>query len=324
MKFASAVNNAGAADTFTLRNVPDSTTIKLYLRDGESYRQIASKPGSGTVSFTGLDFGSGAGRVYYTATTGDCAESIKLSTAFAAEEGAAYNVSVFQPENGTVAANLASAKAGDTVKLTATPADGYELDCFLVNGEKINGSSFTMPEGDVTVTAMFRKTQELENNLALNAKIMGYNKTYRNFKETGPCRLFDGDENKKWTASGTNGWVAFDIGSAADIKTMKLFHAGSAGEDSKLNTASYELYVLNENLITEENFAKLSAPEQSRLCAIPRYWTKVVVKTDNTEDITGDNVELDHARRYFKFNARKTNSIGRSYSVNIYELQLFA
>ena len=323
MKFASAVNNTGAADTFTLRNVPESTTIKLYLRDGGSYRQIASKPGSGTVSFTGLDFGSGAGRVYYTVTTGESAESIKLSAAFDAEEGAFYNLSVSQPENGTVAANLTSAKAGDTVTLTATPADGYELDYFVVNGEKIDGSSFTVPEGDVTVSAVFKKTQEFGNNLALNAKIMGYNKTYRNFKEYGPGRLFDGDDTKKWTVSGTNGWVAFDIGNAADIKTMKLFHAGSAGENSMLNTASYELYVLNENLITEENFAKLSAPEQSRLCAIPRYWTKVVVKTDNTEDITVDNVGLDHARRYFKFNARKTNSLGRSYVVNIYELQLF-
>ena len=82
--------------------------------------------------------------------------------------------------------------------------------------------------------------------------------------------------------------------------------------------------MLNENLITEEAFAKLSASEQSRLCAIPRYWTKVFVKTDNTNDITVDKIELDHARRYFKFNARKTNSLGYSYSVNIYELELYA
>lgn len=394
MKFASAVNNPGAADTFTLRNVPAGTTIKLYLKDSESYRQIAEQSGSGTVSFTGLDFGSGAGRVYYTTTTGNYAESIKLSAPFDAEEGAVYQVIISSTENGTVAADVMSGKAGDIINLTATPAEYYELAYFTVNGEKIDGNSFSMPENDVTVSAVFKKvvftiaieasengnvkassmtakagetvtltavpnegyelshftldgeivessfsmperdvivsavfqqvTQELEENLALNAEVIGYNKSYKHFKETGPVKLFDGDKTAKWTASGGNGWVVFDIGNAADIKTMKVFHAGSAGEDSKLNTVSYELYVLNENLITEEAFAKLSASEQSRLCAIPRYWTKVLVKTDNTNDITVDQIELDHARRYFKFNARKTNSLGHSYSVNIYELELYA
>ena len=394
MKFASAVNNPGAADTFTLRNVPSDTTIRLYLKDGESYRQIAEQSGNGTVSFTGLDFGSGAGRVYYTTTTGNYAESIKLSTPFDAEEGAVYQVIIFSTENGTVAADVMSGKTGDIIILTATPAEYYELAYFTVNGEKIDGNSFSMPENDVTVSAVFKKvvftttietsengnvkassmtakagetvtltavpnegyelshftldgeivessfsmperdiivsavfqqvTQEFEENLALLAEVIGYNKSYKHFKETGPVKLFDGDKAVKWTASGGNGWVVFDIGNAADIKTMKVFHAGSAGEDSKLNTVSYELYVLNENLITEEAFAKLNAPEQSRLCAIPRYWTKVFVKTDNTNDITVDKIELDHARRYFKFNARKTNSLGYSYSVNIYELELYA
>ena len=325
MKFASAVNHSGAADTFVLRNVPENTTVKLYLKDGGSYRQIAARSGSGTVNFTDLDFGSSAGRVYYTTTTGENSESIKLSAPFEAEEGAVYQVKVSETENGTVTASALSGKAGDRITLTATPAEGYELAYFTVNGEKIDGSSFSMTERDVTVSAVFRRiAQEAGENLALNAKVLSYNKYYTNFKETGPVKLFDGDRAVKWTASGGNGWVVFDIGNAADIQTMKIFHAGSAGEDSRRNTVSYELYVLNENLITEENFAKLRAPEQSRLCAIPRYWTKVLVKTDNTEDITVDKIALDHARRYFKFNARKTNSLGHSYSVNIYELELYA
>lgn len=325
MKFASAVNNPGATDTFTLRNVPASTTVKLYLKDGESYRQIAEKSDSGTVNFADLDFGSKAGRVFYSTTTDNYAESIKLSTPYDAEEVSIFSITVVQPENGTVTASSSSAEAGATVTLTATPKDSYELEYFTLDGSQIEGNSFVMPEEDVTVSAIFRPIQQEDRvNLAENAEILSYNRYYSNIKETGPAKLFDGDRKSKWTVSGANCWVVFDISEAADIDTMKVFHAGSAGEDWKLNTASYDLYILNEQLIKEDVFAALSASEQARICSIARYWTKILAKTDNSADVTEDSIALDHARRYFKFNARKTNSLGRSYSVNIYELEMYA
>ena len=182
-----------------------------------------------------------------------------------------------------------------------------------------------MPESDVTVSAVFKKTAaEERENLALGAKVMGYNKFYRDVGKTGPGRLFDGDRNAKWTVSGVNGWVAFDIGESADIDTMKIWHAGTVEDDTRLNTASYDLYVLNESLMTEERFGQLSPAEKSHICEIPRYWKKIYTRSGNTDNITEDKIELDSPRRYFKFNARKTNSIGKSYSVNIYELEMYA
>lgn len=63
-------------------------------------------------------------------------------------------------ENGSVVADLATAKAGDVVTLTATPADGYMLDKWDVKqGETavaVKDNKFTMPAGDVTVGATFR------------------------------------------------------------------------------------------------------------------------------------------------------------------------
>ena len=66
-------------------------------------------------------------------------------------------------ENGTVTADKTSAVAGDTVKLTATPADGYTLDSFSVtdantNAITVTNGAFTMPASNVTVSATFKQT----------------------------------------------------------------------------------------------------------------------------------------------------------------------
>lgn len=158
MKFASAKNNKGASDTFSLTHAPTGSTVRLYLRDANgNYTQIASKEAqSSTVSFTGLDYGSDAGRVFYTVQEGKQEESIKLSTAFDAEPGAVkYSINVVQPANGSVAASATSATAGTTVELTASPAEGYTLDYFTLDGERINGDTFIMPARNVDVSAVF-------------------------------------------------------------------------------------------------------------------------------------------------------------------------
>lgn len=158
MKFASAKNNKGASDTFSLTHAPTSSTVRLYLRDANgNYTQIASKEAqSSTVSFTGLDYGSDAGRVFYTVQEGVQEESIKLSTAFDAEPGAVkYSINVVQPANGSVAASATSAAAGTIIELAATPAEGYTLDYFTLDGERINGDTFIMPARNVEVSAVF-------------------------------------------------------------------------------------------------------------------------------------------------------------------------
>ncbi len=80
-----------------------------------------------------------------------------------------YTINVTPSENGTVVADPTSAKAGETVTLTATPAEGYELASISVTGVKsdiavpvdvdeLTGElSFTMPNDDVTVTATFQE-----------------------------------------------------------------------------------------------------------------------------------------------------------------------
>ena len=471
MKFASAKNNKGASDTFSLTHAPTSSTVRLYLRDANgNYTQIASKEAqSSTVSFTGLDYGSDAGRVFYTVQEGVQEESIKLSTAFDAEPGAvkysinvvqpangsvaasatsaaagtiielaatpaegytldyftldgeringdtfimparnvevsavftanAYSITVVQPAGGTVSASATSATAGTTVKLTANPAEGYTLDYFTLDGARINGDTFimparnvevsavftanaysitvvqpangtvsasklsaffgeaveltavpdegyelshyvvngaannggtfTMPARDVIVTAVFTKVAEPSVNLALNATIYYSNKKYPDYAKNGPQHAFDGKmsdpEADKWHASGINGWVAFDIHTPVANPILKIYHAGSAGEGSDLNTSSWDVYILNERYLTEEAYFNMDRSTQNRVCQIAWFWKKIHVTNGNTADISVDHIDMPEARRLFKINMRKTNQTGYPYYLNVYEIEMYA
>ena len=471
MKFASAKNNKGASDTFSLTHAPTGSTVRLYLRDANgNYTQIASKEAqSSTVSFTGLDYGSDAGRVFYTVQEGVQEESIKLSTAFDAEPGAvkysinvvqpangsvaasatsaaagtiielaatpaegytldyftldgeringdtfimparnvevsavftanAYSITVVQPAGDTVSASATSAAAGTTVKLTATPAEGYTLDYFTLDGERINGDTFimparnvevsavftanaysitvvqpangtvsasklsaffgeaveltavpdegyelshyvvngaannggtfTMPARDVIVTAVFTKVAEPSVNLALNATIYYSNKKYPDYAKNGPQHAFDGKmsdpEADKWHASGINGWVAFDIHTPVANPILKIYHAGSAGEVSNLNTSSWDVYILNERYLTEEAYFNMDRSTQNRVCQIAWFWKRIHVTTGNTADISVDHIDMPEARRLFKINMRKTNQTGYPYYLNVYEIEMYA
>ena len=66
-----------------------------------------------------------------------------------------HEISVTQPAGGSVSASLSNSSAGATITVTATPEAGYELVYITVDGEPIEGDSFTMPDHDVTVSAVF-------------------------------------------------------------------------------------------------------------------------------------------------------------------------
>lgn len=74
--------------------------------------------------------------------------------------------------NGTVTASKTNATAGETITLTATPADGYEFGSFTVkNGTAdvtVTNGTFTMPAGNVTVSATFIfKREQIEGKIGI-------------------------------------------------------------------------------------------------------------------------------------------------------------
>ena len=68
-----------------------------------------------------------------------------------------HAITVTTDGNGTAEADVAEAKAGEPVNLTVVPNDGYKLASITVNGEAITGTSFEMPDADVTVAVTFKE-----------------------------------------------------------------------------------------------------------------------------------------------------------------------
>ena len=253
------------------------------------------------------------------------ARNVEVSAVFTAN---AYSITVVQPTGGTVSASKLSAFFGEAVDLTAVPDEGYELSHYVVNGAANSGGTFTMPARDVIVTAVFTKVAEPSVNLALNATIYYFNKKYPDYAKNGPQHAFDGKmsdpEADKWHASGVNGWVAFDIHTPVANPILKIYHAGSAGESSNLNTSSWDVYILNERYLTEEAYFNMDRSTQNRVCQIAWFWKRIHVTTGNTADISIDHIDMPEARRLFKINMRKTNQTGYPYHLNVYEIEMYA
>jgi hypothetical protein len=81
-----------------------------------------------------------------------------------------YTVTVAETTNGTVAlSGTAPYAAGEEITVTATPAEGYELDAITVTGVNSNlavvvtDGKFTMPADDVTVTVTFKVSTGIQN-----------------------------------------------------------------------------------------------------------------------------------------------------------------
>jgi hypothetical protein len=67
----------------------------------------------------------------------------------------AYNISVTNPTGGTITPSSSTAHYGDTITLSVTTSADYQLDHYVVNGNTIQGNSFTVT-GDMTVTAVLK------------------------------------------------------------------------------------------------------------------------------------------------------------------------
>ena len=170
MRYASAFNGEGAADTFSLKNIPAERTVKVYNADGEV---LGEAVGSGTVELTGLDFGTdGAGRVYYTVTESGYGESVKFSAAFEAEaagksepatdvEFAAYS----QP--GSV-----SSSNGDDIYTTLTVNGLSEGDVVYVLGAEPK-ASLPVVEGKTSVSIEGVRVVRAGGALSLQVKRVG-------------------------------------------------------------------------------------------------------------------------------------------------------
>ncbi len=167
--------------TLKLAETSDKYTV-TYINNGQVYNSdvVAKSDANYTLIAGPADYGYNhfvgwtdqAGKHY----DGGDTVTITANTTFTAQwsyippANPNYKITIGAMENGTVTANPTAAKAGATVTLTPVPDEGYALSTLTVTDrfgdavrvtEQADGTyTFTMPNGQVTVTATFVQVEE--------------------------------------------------------------------------------------------------------------------------------------------------------------------
>lgn len=146
--YANKLNNSTWTNASAKVN---ETTVTITPTDG-------TKP---VIAAVGGTTGATSVKVFYTGVPTDA--PYVPSTTEPEPEPTVYTITVNEYiQNGTVSVSATSAKEGDVITLTATPAEGYELEEYIVtrtdnNAElTVTNNKFTMPAANVSVTATFK------------------------------------------------------------------------------------------------------------------------------------------------------------------------
>lgn len=89
------------------------------------------------------------------------------------EPATKHTITITPSTNGTVTADKTTAAKGEKVTLTITPDEGYELDTLSIKTATAatgfgTDNTFTMLDGDVTVTATFKKSEVALTGITLD------------------------------------------------------------------------------------------------------------------------------------------------------------
>ena len=141
--------------TADLSEATVGTTVTLTVTPADDYRLGAVTVNDGAVEVTKVN------DTTYTFVMPNAEVSVNATF-----EKIPHNVTVNTSENGTVDSDKETATKGETVTLTWTAAEGYELDKITVTyaegnevtvDQGLTTCTFTMPAYDVTVDATFKK-----------------------------------------------------------------------------------------------------------------------------------------------------------------------
>ena len=177
-----AQNTAGTAMIVVTRNQRQPYIGTIQIVGGTQYDITVNQPQHGTISAPEQAYAQSTVTLTATPETGYCLSSwdvrdannnsitvtdnefimpnsdVTVTATF--EQG--MQITLAQVTNGSISADLSYALQGMTVNLTATPANGYEFDSWVVyktddmsTTVSLSGNSFTMPNYPVTVSANF-------------------------------------------------------------------------------------------------------------------------------------------------------------------------
>jgi uncharacterized repeat protein (TIGR02543 family) len=173
--FAGWYDNAELTGTAVTEIATGSTGNKIYYAKWEdvlySVTVAEAQNGSATVSAESAKYGSEI-TVTVTPSDGYQLDSIAVNgtaitgNTFTLEQDTTvtvtfkeivmFSVTVTESKYGTITVSETTAAENTVITVTATPNSGYTLVAILVNGQQIEGTTFTLTE-DCTVSARFKK-----------------------------------------------------------------------------------------------------------------------------------------------------------------------
>lgn len=148
--------------------VPEGTTLVIDGNGHHIYEMVGTlqNSGKGTVAFAD-------GTILY--PMNGATDGVALNGIWDTEESNAlmdarkiieYTITVSPVTGGMISADKQKAQPGETVKLSVTPDDGYELKAVLVNDGLValDNNQFIMPDCNVIVTATFAEIPSIDDN----------------------------------------------------------------------------------------------------------------------------------------------------------------
>ena len=182
-------------------------------------------------------------------------------------------------QNGTVAANVVKANSGEKVSVTVTPNSGYSLDTLTVSGASVKADTLTSGNGTVTYEAASGDVTESKAILTYTDKTAeekNENFTMPNGNVTVSATfasIFEGEQKIKLDAKGADGkyLVQVNVGESdspdGENPIPAQFHTGKnvtpavelSYKGYKLTSADYTVrYENNKNETTTDSMAKIT------------------------------------------------------------------
>lgn len=199
---------------------------------------------------------------------------------------ARYSVTVGEGiENGTVSVDSARASSGETIILTITPNDGYELDALTVitsNNTNVNivtvsstKKAFSMPAENVTVSATFKTLPANIYSISVSDGIM--NGTVTSDKQSATA-----GETVTLTVNSNDGY---------ELELLNVVAADNTNVDFvSVNDIKKTFVMPNKNIVVNATFKAL--PPNVYSISVSDGIINGTVKSDKQSAVAGETVTL--------------------------------